>query len=199
MGTTSPDGIGYPDVSYAGGVRLAVKDNADTTQTALLARQGRTFRVANSAALTALASSYTLRADDHAYQIDTGVSYRHNGTAWSALTTRYQLDTTNTAIISVTQIGIGKIIGNGTTSVSEAVTFPVAFKTGTIPAVVANYLGNRATGAFNAAGLTPSGGIATGSGGPSATGVTVGMTLPSGSFSASFDYYYSWIAIGEVA
>lgn len=82
MGTTSPDGIGYPDVGYTGGIRLAVKDTADTTQTALLARAGRTFRPADAAALTALSSSYTLQADDRAYQVDTGVIYRYSGSAW---------------------------------------------------------------------------------------------------------------------
>ena len=84
MGTTSPDGVGYPDVGYTSGIRLAVKNTADTTQTALAARAGRTFRPADSAALTALSSSYTLQADDKAYQVDTGVTYRYNGSAWKA-------------------------------------------------------------------------------------------------------------------
>lgn len=82
MGTTSPDGIEYPDVGYTGGIRLAVKNTADTTQAALAARAGRFFRVANAAAKTALSSSYTLRVDDKAYQEDVAITYRHNGTTW---------------------------------------------------------------------------------------------------------------------
>lgn len=82
MGTTSPDGIGYPDSGYTGGVRLAIKDTADTTQTALAARAGRVFRPADAAARTALSSSYALRAGDLAFQVDTAITYRHNGTTW---------------------------------------------------------------------------------------------------------------------
>lgn len=107
-----------------------------------------------------------------------------------------QLDSTNSTLVPLVQSGIGKITGNATGAVSEAVTFPAAFATGTVPVVVASYIGSRATGAFNATSLTASGGIPAGAGAPSNTGFTLGLNLPSGSFSSSFDYYYSWIAIG---
>jgi len=82
MGTTSPDALAYPDPGYLLGVEQAIKDLADSTQTALAARSGRFFRVANAAAKTALSSSYTLRVDDKAYQVDVALTYRYDGSAW---------------------------------------------------------------------------------------------------------------------
>jgi hypothetical protein len=81
MGTTA-NGIFYPDTSYLNGWRQADQDQADSIDTFLTARSIQSFRVANSASLTALASQFTLQVDDRAYQIDTGVTHRHNGVTW---------------------------------------------------------------------------------------------------------------------
>lgn len=86
MGTTA-SGFWFPDTSYTSGVRQAFEDAADAAEGVMASRARQTFRPADAAALAALAGTYTLRVDDYAYQIDTGVQYRWDGAAWVSLDT----------------------------------------------------------------------------------------------------------------
>lgn len=106
---------------------------------------------------------------------------------------RRQLDTANDTAGLVVQTGIGKITGVATTTISEAVTFPVAFSA--IPFIVMSYTGTRAAGAFNTTGLTAGSAIASTAGAPSTSGFTALLTNVS-ALSATSDYYYSWLALG---
>lgn len=106
---------------------------------------------------------------------------------------RRQLDTTNSSLVPLIQSGIGKIQGNNTTGISEAVTFPVAFSAA--PVVLLNYIGYRATGAFNPIGLSFGGALAASAAQP-ATNQFLASIFGSGAFSNTLDWYYSWIAIG---
>lgn len=86
MGTTA-SGFGYPDVGYTGGIRLAVKNLADTSEAVISGQHAaKYFRPADSAALAALLTTYaaTLLEGDLARQTDTEVTYRFNGTTWKA-------------------------------------------------------------------------------------------------------------------
>jgi|GEM_PF-1542581 len=123
-----------------------------------------------------------------------------SGSAWVATLPQVnlQLDSTNSVISATTQIGIGKISGAASSNINETVTFPVAFSG--VPALSVTSIGGRSSGAFNTAGLISISGneVASGSG-TSATGFTAHMLRAGGTMSASFDYYYSWIAIGVKA
>ena len=91
------------------------------------------------------------------------------------------------------------ISGGSATYQNEDVTFPTAFKSGTVPTVVISPLGYRAAGSgfspglvsdftwskFSAAALAPSN-----------TKFKAYLTRFDGA-GMSDDYYYSWIAIGE--
>ena len=132
------------------------------------------------------------------YQSDTGVTYRRSSSAWavSAPSTNIQTDTTNSVANVITQAGKGKIIGNGTASIQETVTFPVAF-TG-VPVVVANFMGFRPSGSYNDVGLNlASQNVPAAAQIPSTSGFTAGIGASGGPpLSAASDWYYSWIAIG---
>lgn len=103
-----------------------------------------------------------------------------------------QLDTTNSTIDSFMQSGIGKITGSATTTITETVTFPVAFSAQ--PVVVMSYMGSRTAGAFNPVGLNNTAGPAANAQIATTTNFLAAMTL--GSNFGTSDYYYSWIAIG---
>lgn len=83
MGTTA-SGFFYPDGSYTQDWRKAIQDAADSQESVVsTTRSFRTFAVADSAALTALASTYTLREGlDFARRTDNKITYRFNGSAW---------------------------------------------------------------------------------------------------------------------
>lgn len=114
---------------------------------------------------------------------------------------RQQANTTNSALTRpLIQSGIGYVVsGGGATYQNKDVTFPVAFKTGTIPTVVISPVGYRPTGSgydpsaisdmtwakFSAAALKPT-----------ATTFKAYITRFDG-VGMFDDYYYSWIAIGE--
>lgn len=115
---------------------------------------------------------------------------------------RYQADTTNSAPTGLTvQYGWGQKVGDGSTQMSESVTFPTAFSSA--PTVIISSIGQTPTS-------TPATGITGFSDTPDAvpvtiqtksistTGLTVYFTKPSGSLSVSHNYGYSWIAIGTV-
>lgn len=67
-------------------IALAVASLADGVRDVLEAKSPtiaiQNFRPADSAELANLSSTYTLQAGDTAYQVDTGVTYRWNGSAW---------------------------------------------------------------------------------------------------------------------
>jgi hypothetical protein len=104
-----------------------------------------------------------------------------------------QLDTTNALGPLLTQTGAGKITGNGTVQATKTVTFPLPFST--TPRVLINATGYRATGAFNDNGLNAS--TNTAAVASKIPGSFLAIQNISGStLSASFDYYFDWIAIG---
>lgn len=111
--------------------------------------------------------------------------------------TRIQTDTTNTQARTITQMGWGKITGNGTTTIVETVTFPVAFAS--IPVVTLAYIGYRTpVAAFNLTGLL--GSVALTAGGLNPTPTTVNATFTGSTpFGATTDFYYNWTATGVPA
>lgn len=135
-----------------------------------------------------------------AYVTGTGLSYRWTGSAWArGELINLQLDTTNSTPTVITQYGIGKIIGNGTASISETVTFPVAFGSGITPVITMTAAGTRATGAFNPAGLSNTGLVHAGSNTASNTGFTAQLTAQTGAtLGAANDFYYAWSATGAL-
>lgn len=132
----------------------------------------------------------------------TGVgSFIYDGTAWQpsgSPLTNLQLDTTNSVVSTITQIGIGKITGANATSVNEAVTFPVAFAS--VPIVQVTSIGGRTSGAFNTSGLiTISGREVASLVGASTTGFTAYLQRSDSILTAGYDYYYAWSATGVPA
>lgn len=121
-----------------------------------------------------------------------------SGSTWLVLPTRtnLQLDTTNSVVNTITQIGSGMIVGNNTTYINEVVTFPVAFAS--VPMVIATANGSRA-GAFNSAGGNSVGAVAATHSAKSTTGFTIGIIAPGGSLNSGVNWYYDWIAIGVPA
>jgi hypothetical protein len=130
--------------------------------------------------------------------ITDGQLYYRTATAWILYASKLalinqQLDTANSLTPLMTQVGTGKITGNGTVQVSETVTFPVAFSA--VPRVVISATGYRTTGAFNDNGLSGSTNWASASSKVPASFLAI-QTISGTTLSASFDYYYDWIAIG---
>lgn len=149
--------------------------------------------VPNVAALPA-ASSWVGR---HIWVIAEGNFRTSDGSTWLRPNPmNQQLDTTNSVIRTITQIGSGKILGTGGATVSEVVTFPVAFAS--VPRVIVTSQGGRTPGTFNDAGL-PIGAIFGVASGKSATGFSAGLVAPGGSVPSATDWYYDWIAIGVPA
>ena len=109
-----------------------------------------------------------------------------------------QLDTTNSAVTAATmQVGAGKILGNNTATISEAVSFPQAFAA--VPFVVAVPSGAKATGAFAPGGISSISGADLEVLSISTTGFTVNMRSNTSTFSSAFDIYYHWFAFGVLA
>lgn len=197
---TTPNGISYPDTTWPDGFVAAMADMATSVDEALDERAIRTYVWADAAGR---AAEVGMTEGDTGYQEDTNTYYTYTGSAWAetSIYGRRQSDTTNTTGRFLIQSGIGKAIGAGTPTVTESVTFPVAFSAGTVPVVVAGMIGYRPTGTFNANSL-PS----------SAQSVSASAQLPSntgfsayfyqttgGNLSAANDWYYSWVAIGVPA
>ena len=108
-----------------------------------------------------------------------------------------QEDTTNSALVApVIKVGRGKITGNGTTGISETVTFDTAFTAA--PYVVVNFFGYKTTGAYApASALNDWGGMAMQGEGATTSGFTVqGRRFDGNVATTDTDYYYTWIAIG---
>jgi len=161
-------------------------------------REIQTFVWADNAARTAQTG---MTAGDEGYQTDTDTGYRYDGAAWNEVVseTHLQLGTTNSVAKMVPQYGMGKITGNGADNMNDTVTFPVAFTT--IPFVQANMLGNKATGGFPnpVSELTFDTQTLANGQLPTTTTMVVQYRRLSGTFSSSFDYYYSWAATGVLA
>jgi len=138
-----------------------------------------------------------------AVDTSSGLTYERGASAWSLRTVEahWQLDTTNSVGQFLIQHGIGKITGNGTSTLSEAVTFPVAFAASTVPTVTTSALGIRPPGSFNAAGLPNTGqSVLATPQQPSNTAFNAFLYQTTGGLlGASADFYYSWIAYGVAA
>jgi hypothetical protein len=156
---------------------------------------GGAIWVRNSTELAALTG---FPASTKAYRIDNGITYAGTGWAIELAYEHLQTDTTNSVRGVLQQSGIGKIAGAASPTLSEAVTFPVAFSG--VPVVVSSMLGQRTAGAFNPAGLTASQSLLANPQIPSTTGFTQYIyQATGGNLSAANDYYYAWIARGVPA
>ena len=197
---TSPDNIVYWTTAPIDPASLVAESAAQATsiQNALLTRQGQYYRWANSAARTAQTG---MVYGSKGFQVDTGIEYFYDGTNWViGARVNVQADTTNSVGRVVTQIGTGRITGVATANITEAVTFPVAFTS--VPVITGGYIGGRTPqgGAFNDVGLVD---VAPPTIGkvysPSATGFSVAISRTDAAvLSATYDYYYSWTAMGTV-
>ena len=150
----------------------------------------------------AKASAAYLVAGVEAVDTSSGLTYERGASAWSLRTVEAhrQLDTTNSVGQFLLQHGIGKITGAGGSSASEAVTFPVAFATGTVPTVTSSCLGFRPTGSFNAVGLPSTAqSVVANPQQPSNTAFNAFLFNSGGNLNSSADFYYSWIAYGVAA
>lgn len=108
---------------------------------------------------------------------------------------------TDSAVTGLTvQFGWGQRVGNGTASMSEAVTFDDAFSSA--PIVIIGQLGAKSTTAATAIGGISSPDSVSGNnlaGDITTTGFNVFFRKPSGTYSATNYYGYSWIAFGVAA
>lgn len=138
-----------------------------------------------------------LRAGLECYVESTDKVWTYDGTSWhNADLTNMQMDTTNSEVRTRMQYGFGKIVGNNTLDISEAITFPTPF--GGVPSVVASFIGFRTAGQpFNGASALSGGAsaIAVSTQIPSATGVTIGFRGVV-NLSSTLDWYYTWQAVG---
>ena len=123
--------------------------------------------------------------------------YSWNGAEWiiAPITVRQQINGVNSVETMRIQSGIGQLGGSGGQFTSGNVTFPVAFSSP--PAVIANIRGYRSAGSFSDAGLTAASGERASGQKVSASGFEV-VIAASGTLGTSFDFYYSWIAIGTI-
>lgn len=109
-----------------------------------------------------------------------------------------QRDTTNSVANCIIQHGRGMITIPSGTDGAETLTFPVAFKSGTYPTVVAQFSGYGSGGSFVDNQNDSWGGATFSAQNPSNTGCTIRGRRNDGS-SFGGDYYYTWIAVGEPA
>jgi hypothetical protein len=139
-------------------------------------------------------------AGNRARLADSRLVWEYVGSSWIPLLSpeRHLSDTTPSVRGVLVQSGIGKIAGAASATLNEAVTFPVAYSG--VPVVVSSMLGQRATGAFNAAGLTAAQSLLANPQVPSTTGFTQYIYQTTGGvLSAANDYYYAWQARGVPA
>jgi len=109
-----------------------------------------------------------------------------------------RLDGTNTYVNSFIQRGTGWIIGNGTPSITQSVTFPVAFVSSAVT-VVATPMGGVASPSSEASFNSPGGVvISAGVGSIGTTGFAIELNRAAGNWSGSTYYGYNWIAIGQI-
>jgi len=139
----------------------------------------------------------TAQKEQQAVVLADSSRFHYTGTAWTDLEQiNLQLDTTNSVISGYIQIGIGSIPGAVSTLISETLTFPVPFKAGTQPVVMASFAGLE-TG-FKPATAGAAGAVSAYARATTPTSTTVTIERTS-NMSASFNYYYTWIAIGVKA
>ena len=105
--TTRKDAAASKIIEYSvdGANKYVVDARLSTDPDPLAVRAAYNFRPANAAALSALAGTYTLRADDKAFQVDTGAVYRSDGANWKA----WESDWLTWATVPT-----GITVGNGT-------------------------------------------------------------------------------------
>lgn len=138
-------------------------------------------------------------ANVHCLTSDTGSEWVYTGTQWIArgASMSRQLDTTNDVEHFSIQHGVGKIIGNGTATIAETVTFPTAFAV--VPTVIVTTAGGRATGSFNMTSLSSASSAVASQALVTTTNFEVTLRAFTGTLSAATDWYYTWIAIGVAA
>lgn len=142
----------------------------------------------------------TLAEGTLAHLLDTEEQAYSTGAGWQSLSpifARRQLDTTNDSGRFLIQHGVGKIVGNNTATITEVVTFPVAFAV--VPTVIVTTAGGRTAGSFNMTGLSSASSAI-----PSQSGVTtsqfeVALRAFTGTLANTTDWYYTWMAIGVAA
>jgi hypothetical protein len=81
MPTTTPDSISYPDASTTGGFIAAIAAMATSIQAAFSKRGRHNYQWADATARGAQAGMIT---GDEGYQVDVGITYRYNGSAWKS-------------------------------------------------------------------------------------------------------------------
>lgn len=185
--------------SYDGTTGKPTYNNSSTTQGDLQAAADYAASVGNHRiGTTAARTALTTKPQGLTYGDQTdGRLYMWDSVGWSLVfePMNSQSDTTNSTIVARTQIGYGKVIGSATSDMNKTVTFPVAFSA--IPVVSVNFLGYRATGAFNLSGLTGNTPPLTCAGSSvSTTAFQAYLSIRAGNLAAANDFYYSWIAIG---
>jgi len=143
----------------------------------------------------------TAQKDQQAVVLDDSLMWRFSGTSWKPTTeTNLQLDVSNSLVRTVTQIGIGFVRGLNNSSIAKTVTFPIPFKSGSFPVVTPSFRGYRTTDAFKPAGLTSAIALSSSAQSVSTTGFILRMDNPdAGNLSSTLDWYFQWVAIGEVA
>lgn len=125
----------YADASTPASLAAITAAMADAEADQVEARSSHTFRPANAAGLTALSGLFTLRTDDRAYQIDTGVTYRWNGSAWKAWESdwiTYTSTLTNVTIGTGTQLFRYQYV-DGTIELEALISFASGSTMGTAP------------------------------------------------------------------
>lgn len=136
----------------------------------------------------------TALTNQRAIDLSTGFEYVRFGSVWGRGNVgNRQLDTTNSTVAQVTQVGNGIIAGNGTAFISETVTFPVPFS-GT-PIITVSSNGSR-NGVYDPTGGLNPGAVFATHAAKSTTGFTVGLAAPGAALSAGVNWYYDWIAVG---
>lgn len=142
-------------------------------------------------AVTSLPSGTTARV------LSDNGEYVSDGAGWSDATplSHRQIDGVNSVARTSIQSGTGRIAGVASTSIDVPVTFPVPFAS--VPDVTFSSAGLEVKGAFD-----PTTGAQTGlysfHYNTSATGFT-GAIGRASAMSTTFDYYYTWVAIGVLA
>lgn len=112
--------------------------------------------------------------------------------------TNYRRNTTNSVANAIIQHGRGMISIPSTSDGSQTLTFPVAFKSGTIPTVVAQFYGYGSGGTFQDTTNDSWGGATFSAQNATNTAVTIRARRNDGSAFGG-DYYYTWIAVGVPA
>lgn len=104
MPVTSPDSISYPDTSWTGGFIAAIAATVTSIQAAFSKRGRKSYQWADA---TARGAQVGMANGDTGYQVDTGVLYRYNGSAWRPWSSEW---TSYTATLTNITAGNGTVV-----------------------------------------------------------------------------------------